>query len=170
MKITIGLLLVTLCITSCGDISNKEDEKTTTYYLIRHAEKDRSNPQEKNPHLIDTGKNRAIAWSKHFDSIPLDAVYSTDYHRTLETALPTAVKKRLEIEIYNPSKVYDSIFQSKTHHKKVLIVGHSNTTPQFANTILGKQQYSAIDDAENGLLFTIVLSKTDTVATVKKIN
>jgi len=36
--------------------AQKDSQTITTYYLIRHAEKDRSNPDNKNPHLTDKGR------------------------------------------------------------------------------------------------------------------
>ena len=37
-------------------------DTTTTYYLIRHAEKELSNPENKNPHLTQQGIERANNW------------------------------------------------------------------------------------------------------------
>lgn len=53
--------------------------KTTTFYFIRHAEKDRSDPTNKNPHLTKTGQLRANNWSAILHHIPFHVIYSTDY-------------------------------------------------------------------------------------------
>ena len=50
-------------------------------------------------------------------------------------------KKKLPILQYDPRKMYTEDFVTATKGKTVLIVGHSNTTPVFANKILGKEQY-----------------------------
>ena len=39
--------------------AQEKNERTTSVYFIRHAEKDRSNPDERNPHLTDQGIQRA---------------------------------------------------------------------------------------------------------------
>ncbi len=64
---------------------------TTTYYFIRHAEKvDNS----KNPDLSEIGIERAKLWNEIFSEINIDAIYSTDFKRTLQTVTPTATNKQ----------------------------------------------------------------------------
>ena len=46
-------------------------DKTTTYYLIRHAEKDRTNNMNKNPNLNSQGLLRAKKWTQYFKDIKL---------------------------------------------------------------------------------------------------
>ena len=82
-------------------------------------------------------------------------VLSTNYKRTLQTGAPIAGRKELSIENYNASNGFDDEFRKRTHGKRVLVVGHSNTTPQFVNEILGEEKYANIDDTENGALFIV---------------
>lgn len=132
-----------------------QDKAVTTYYLIRHAEKDRSDPSNSNPHLNQDGTERAIKWAEVFRDIPLDQVYSTDYNRTRQTASPIANSKKLEVMSYDAKKLFTKELQKSTNGKNVLFVGHSNTTPQFANMILEENKYENIDDSENGALFIV---------------
>ena len=145
-------------------------DKTTTYYLIRHAEKDRTNTTNKNPNLNSDGVIRAEKWAKNFENIKLDAVYSTDYNRTQQTAAPTAKSKGLIIQSYNPSKMYDSIFKKNTKGKTVLVVGHSNTTPVFANTILGQKKYKNMADNDNASLYIVTVFNDKKSSEIKKVN
>ena len=159
MRKILLLSLVILFTFSC-----KSDKKefvpntleTTVYYLIRHAEKDRSIKSD-DPELTEKGLERANNWVKIFADVNFDYIYSTDYKRTQQTALPTAKEKKLVIQSYDPNNLYDAIFKGKTKGKTVLIVGHSNTTPAFVNTILGKQEYQQIDDMDNGKLFIVTI-------------
>lgn len=144
--------------------------ETTTYYLIRHAEKNRTDKTNKNPNLNEEGLKRAQNWAKHFKNIKLDAVYSTDYNRTQQTAKPTAKSKNLEILSYNPRKMYDSIFQANTKGKTVLVVGHSNTTPAFANKILGIKKYENFSDTENGNLIIVTLNNDQKTSSIEIVN
>ena len=144
--------------------------KTTTYYLIRHAEKDRTNTTNKNPNLNSDGVIRAEKWAKNFENIKLDAVYSTDYNRTQQTAAPTAKSKGLIVQSYNPSKMYDSIFKKNTKGKTVLVVGHSNTTPVFANTILGQKKYKNMADNDNASLYIVTVVNDKKSSEIKKVN
>jgi len=145
-------------------VSFSQEEKTTedvvtTYYFIRHAEKQRQNPNDKNPHLTFDGYKRADNWAKVFKYVPLNAVYSTDYNRTKETAKPTADSKNLPILVYNPSNMYSESFQFNTKGKNVLIVGHSNTTPAFVNKILGQNRYKSMEDNNNSSLYIVTVIK-----------
>lgn len=132
-----------------------QSQEVTTYYLIRHAEKDVSDKSNRNPHLTEVGKKRALAWRSILKNVPFDKVYSTAYYRTQETAAPTAADQQLIVEDYDPRNLYNAAFQSATQGKTVLVVGHSNTTPVLANKILGKENYANIDESIHGNLYII---------------
>lgn len=151
----IGFFL--LAITACEDEKNKEIDKEpviSTYYLIRHAEKDRTNPENHDPELTQDGLDRAIRWAEIFDPIPLDAIYSTNYERTSMTAAPTSVKKNIDVNYYEPDMDVQA-FMLENEGANVLIVGHSNTTPAMVNKLLGIEKYNSMDDTDNGSLFIV---------------
>ncbi len=158
----ISIILYSTCIVS-------QENETTTYYLIRHAEKVRTDKTNKNPDLTEQGTSRAKNWSVVFESIDFDLIYSTNYNRTIQTATPTASKKQLKIQYYNPNNLYDADFKAKTKGKTVLVVGHSNTTPQFVNDILEKDVYGAIDDNNNDNLYIVTINGTIKNSTLLKI-
>lgn len=146
---------------SCKEAKKQETPTkviTSTYYFIRHAEKDRTDPTDKNPHLTEIGNARANHWSEILGEIKFDAVYSTDYNRTKETAQPTATKNNLEITLYDPKQIDAQAFLKENEGKTVLIVGHSNTTPAFVNKILGSNKYQDIDDSNNGNLYIVTIT------------
>lgn len=163
------LLVITFALPSCAQDSQNNQE-TTTYYFIRHAEKDRSDKTNKDPNLIQKGILRAAKWSLVFENIDFDAVYSTNYNRTKQTAQPTAEKKGLEVKIYDPRQLFSEAFANNTRGKTVLIVGHSNTTPAFVNAVLGAKKYDDIDDSNNANLYIVTISpsgeKSDTVLVI----
>ncbi|WP_420399960.1 histidine phosphatase family protein [Flagellimonas sp.] len=132
-----------------------EDPVISTFYFIRHAEKDRTDPENKDPELNQDGLNRAIRWAEVFDPIDLDAVYSTNYERTSMTAAPTSVKKNIPIKYYDPTSLDIEAFKSSNERLSVLVVGHSNTTPDFVNKMLGIDKYQSMDDTDNSSLFII---------------
>ncbi len=153
-KYTLLLLFVFTTLFSCTT------EETTTYYLIRHAEKVRTDATNRNPNLNDAGKKRAANWARYFKNIDVEVVYSTRYNRTIQTATPTAKQKNLPIQHYDPRKMYTENFAAATKGKTVLIVGHSNTTPVFANTILGEAKYKNMDDHDNASLYIVTIVGT----------
>lgn len=155
-------LLLALLFAFTSFSQNENIEERTTYYLIRHAEKDRSEKGIKNPHLTEKGLLRAQNWANTLKHVPFDAVYSTDYFRTLETAQPTADSNRLEISIYNPRNLDINKFKEETKGKTVLIVGHSNTTPMFVNKLIDTEKYEQIDDANNSNLYIVTLNGNKT--------
>lgn len=141
--------------------SKAQETETTTYYLIRHAEKNRLVTSDNNPNLKEKGVDRAVKWSKTFKHINFDYIFSTNYKRTIQTALPTAKSKNLEIQFYDPSDLYNEEFKTLTSGKTVLIVGHSNTTPLFVNKILGEEKYPEMDDRNNSDLYIITISENN---------
>lgn len=168
------LLTLILLIAFIGPVSAQEttaSNQTSTYYFIRHAEKDKSDKSNKNPDLIMEGVLRAAKWSLVFDNLKFDAVYSTDYNRTRNTAKPTAEKNGLDITIYDPRNIDVKTFLETTKGKTVLVVGHSNTTPMFVNSILGTKKYQSIDETNNANLYIVTVSSsgdiTDTLLVVE---
>ncbi len=129
----------------------------TTFYLIRHAEKDRSDPEALDPELNQKGLGRAMHWAEIVNEVPLDAIYTTDYERTSMTAAPTAVKQDITVQYYDPQTIDIERFKQDNQGKNVLVVGHSNTTPEMVNKLIGEERYPPMDDSDNGSLFIVTL-------------
>ena len=147
-----------------------KEPAVTTYYLIRHAEKDRSDKSNRNPHLTKKGLARADNWAKFFKDVKFDAVYSTDYNRTRETVLPTAKANDLELKFYDPRDIDLKAFLKETKGKTVLIVGHSNTTPFFANNLVGEKSYDMMADDNNGGLYIVSKTNSDSSSMLLQVN
>ena len=143
-------------------------DSLSTFYFIRHAEKDRSDPENIDPELSQKGLGRAMHWAEILDEVPIDAIYSTDYERTQMTAAPMAVKKNLTVQIYNPELIDIEQFKSDNLNKKVLVVGHSNSTPDFVNKLIGQEKYGQIDDNQNGSMFIVEI--VNGIATDMRLN
>ena len=94
MKKTLLVLLFLASLTSFA-------QEATTYYLVRHAEKDRTDKTNSNPELTQKGMQRAVQWSQVFKYVDFDAVYSTKYKRTVSTAKPTVIAQDLVVQFYN---------------------------------------------------------------------
>ena len=171
MKKLIPILLVVLfAFPSCKEHIEKNEDVIATYYLIRHAEKDRSDKTNRNPELTEEGLQRAENWAKHFKDLKFDAVYSTDYNRTKQTAMPTATANNVELQFYNPSDIKIEEFIKNTKGKTVLIVGHSNTTPKFANGLLGEEKYEDIADDNNANLYIVTITKNGKTSQLSIVN
>ena len=134
---------------------HQQQENMTTYYFIRHAEKDEQDPANKDPELTNAGKKRAAKWSEIFKEVKFDAIYSTDFARTRQTASAIAHSQGKTVRLYYPRMLNSPEFQEATKGKTILVVGHSNTTPAFVNAILGEKKYVDINEKENGALFIV---------------
>lgn len=152
------LIPLLVLFSSSVNAQSSSDPKGSTYYFIRHAEKDRSEASNNNPHLSEKGKQRAEKWSQVFAQIEFSAIYTTDYNRTRETAWPTAKNNNLELTLYKPGALNIEVFLEDTKGKTVLIVGHSNTIPTFVNTVLGHRKYEMIADDNNANLYIVTVT------------
>mgnify|MGYP002861990804 CR=1 FL=1 len=135
--------------------SQNLNEVCTSIFLIRHAEKVRDNSGDKNPHLNSDGVLRANKWRDVLKHIKFDRIYSTNLYRTLETAFPISKYNQLEIQTYLPSKGYYNQFLELNKGKTILVVGHSNTTPEFVNSLIKNNFYKDISDDNNGNLYYV---------------
>lgn len=162
------LFLITIAMTACNFNTSANPEKSstgktdpsqapTTYYFIRHAEKDTSDPANKDPELAEEGVKRAEKWAEVFKDVTFDLIYSSDYKRTRSTAKKIADSQNTDVKIYNASKLNDDSFKANTKGKTVLVVGHSNTNPAFVNYILEEKKYPDIPETESGSLFIVTV-------------
>lgn len=150
--------------------SESEKLETSTYYFIRHAEKDLSNPDNPNPDLTAEGLQRAQKWRQILSHVRFDAVYSTDLIRTRKTAQPIAETQELSIQLYNHKDLEYKEFLEDTRGKTVLVVGHSNSTPKFVNWFVGYDKYEEIDEKQYGYLFQVTLVGDKVSETLLEIN
>ena len=173
IKTIVLLIAVLTLVAACkesGKINVAEKENISVYYFIRHAEKDRSDPTNKNPSLTIQGLERANKWAVFFKDKNIAAVYSTNYIRTQQTALPIAKEQNIEIINYTTKELISEKFIANNKGKNIVIVGHSNTTPELVNILLGEKKYEDISDSENNNLFVVTLNKNKTTAKTQKVN
>ena len=159
MKKILSALFVMLWMTPI-QAQSPTDSKVSSFYFIRHAEKDTSNPADRDPDLVMEGVLRAARWSSIFNRIDFDIIYSTDYKRTRNTALPIAEQKKLPLTFYSPNG-FDSVdFVKNNFGKTVLIVGHSNTVPAMVNALIGEKQYKQIKEINYTNLYIINITES----------
>ena len=143
----IFLLVIILFLASC---------KTTTYYVVRHAEKEAANTMTNDVPLSAEGRQRAEALKDVLLDKKIQSIYSTNYLRTKSTAQPLAEAKNIVIQMYDPR---DTGFVSRVkslHGGDVLIVGHSNTVDDIVNKLEGKTVIPGdLPESEYGDLFVV---------------
>lgn len=142
-----------------GDlIAQPQTNEITTFILVRHAEK---LDDSQNPDLSSDGYERVDLLARMMSEIEFNAVYSTFFIRTMETARVVAQQNHLEIvyyELENPEAVTTD-WLDKHRGESVLVAGHSNTIPLFANALLGREHFTEIfEESDYGNILIITIS------------
>jgi hypothetical protein len=81
------LIAAAVLLNACAGLDSTPQGKTTTIYVVRHAEPDFKDPDRP---LTDKGRARAEKLVPHFAGIPITHVYSTHTDRTRDTVAPLA--------------------------------------------------------------------------------
>ena len=139
---------------------DQSTEECSNIYLIRHAEKVRSDKSDRDPDLNNKGFLRAENWKNYFFNKDISKIYSTNYKRTVKTVKPLAENKNLEIIIYSPDDVVYQDFLDSSVGENTIVVGHSNTIPNFVNNLINEDYYDQIDDLTNSNLYIVSLCKS----------
>jgi broad specificity phosphatase PhoE len=142
---------------------------STTVILVRHAEK--AAEPAADPPLTAAGARRAEALVELVKDAGVNAIYSTQFARTRQTAAPLAEKLGIPVEILDarapshPRMVADSVL-SKHRGQTVLVVGHSNTVPAIV-AALGAPQPAEICDADYDNVFVVTVPAVGAASVVR---
>lgn len=151
-------LLIVLAFFFVGQ-QNIYAQKTTKIWVVRHAEKDTSDPKDRDPDLSPVGKERAEALAKYLKGVKLDSIFSTNYKRTKLTGYPTADKIGLAIKTYDPAaqKEFAQGLIKNAQGKKMLIIGHSNTVQEILVAFGATKPVKELTDDDYDYIFTLTL-------------
>jgi phosphohistidine phosphatase SixA len=136
----------------------EESKTVTTFVLIRHAEKESDGT--KDPALTAEGRQRAQDLAQLLSQANISAIYSTPFQRTRQTVQMLAKDHQLEILEYDPFE--ETVIQEMINRHPgglVVISGHSNTTPQFVNQLIGEERYPQLDESDYGNIFMVTTEK-----------
>ena len=151
---TIACLL--LCaLAACATMPTKDVATTTTFVVVRHAEK--ASDDARDPPLSETGETRARSLARLLADSPLTAVYATGFQRTQQTARPSADAHGIRITIYDaqlPATALAAQLRAAHAHGTVLVVGHSNTVPDIVAALSG-QPVDAMSDDQYDLVYRV---------------
>jgi len=149
-----------------------ESQATTTLIFVRHAEKAES-PAD-NPGLSEAGQRRAAELARQLvdadvvSGVGVDAVYSTSYRRTVETAKPVADALDLPVLTYDAAdtEAVISTIVREYKGKIVLVVGHSNTVPELIANMGASKDVPPIAENEFDNIYLVTIpwfGKTKTI-------
>ena len=133
----------------------QNNSSTFTLYLVRHAEKELSSENPKDPPLTPCGEQRAASLEVFLSAVPIEAVYSSDYTRTRDTAKPLAEKRKLTTQIYNPKSPQETAAMLLARRQNALVVGHSNSTPELVGALIG-EKLQEMDESIYNRIYQVV--------------
>jgi len=121
--------------------------------LVRHAERQSSGAD---PSLTAAGKRRAALLATMFAGSGVTAIFTSDAGRTKQTAAPLAAKVGV-----TPRQIDDSTAAARAQILAggacVVVVGHSNTVPEFIEALGGPSDVE-IDDHEFDRMFVLTVT------------
>ena len=148
-----------------------ESQATTTMIFVRHAEKALIPVDD--PGLSPEGEARAAELARQLvdaDVVAgIDAIYSTPYRRTVETAQPIANALGLPINHYSPDDDDEETVDGMVRDHKgkiILVVGHSNTLPALIAALGASKNVPPIAEMEYDNIYLISIpwfGKTKTI-------
>ena len=142
----------------CASVAFAAAAPITTVILVRHAEKSGATGDVP---LSQAGLERANELVRVLASTSIAAIYVTPYLRTEQTAGPLATAHHLQPVVIEANDVYAKNVASAIlrDHKgeTVVVIGHSNTTPNVI-TALGISNPPSIPDEQYDELFVVWLA------------
>ncbi len=144
--------------------NSAEPTGPTTVFLVRHAEKVRGPAAGDDPALTEAGLHRSRALAQTLSQAGIDAIYTTQWRRTVETGAKLAEALNLEPKVIRTDsdfieKMRELLLEEKA--RRIVVVGHSDTTPALARA-LGADQAPDIADDDFDDLYQIVVSDEGT--------
>jgi broad specificity phosphatase PhoE len=139
----------------------------TTVFLVRHAEKAASPPED--PPLVEAGSARSQDLARTLGKAGIKAIYTSQFLRTRLTAEPLAkllgiasTTMPLKMSAANPrevsqesvKEVVEKIYQRPG--ESALVVGHSNSIPEVIRA-LGGDVVPKIDEKEFDDIFIVTV-------------
>ena len=147
-----------------------ESQATTTVIFVRHAEK--ATVPADDPGLSPAGERRVAELTRQLRDADvvagIDAVYSTPFRRTEETARPIADALGLPINSYDAAdtEAIMELIVKKHKGKIILVVGHSNTLPLLMGNMGASKKVPAIAENEYDNIYIVSIpwfGKTKTI-------
>jgi broad specificity phosphatase PhoE len=147
-----------------------ESQATTTMIFVRHAEKDLS--IEDDPPLTAAGRARVAELTRQLvdaDVVAgIDAIYSTPFKRTRQTAEPLAARLGIPINAYDPEDNDAVLSKILRDHKGkiILVVAHSDTIASLIADLGASKKVPPIAENEYDNLYLVSIpwfGKTKTI-------
>ncbi len=152
------LLILSIGFSSCQAQTTNDQ---TVIFLHRHAEQHfppyKEDPPD--PDLNNAGKARAQLLKRTLESVGITEIFSTQRKRTIQTASPLAEQLGLEIQIYDGGDLESFANQLKTKKGRILVSGHSNTTPEMVSLLGGDPGEPINEKTQFDRIYVLIMEK-----------
>lgn len=128
----------------------------TTLILVRHAERIEPGPANDDPHLTPAGLSRAKTLARVLKQAGINAIYTSRFVRTKETAKPLGTQLGLSPKEATEAVDLRNHIASDNQGQTVLVVGHTDTLPALMN-LFQENSGQAIADHEFDNMFVVTL-------------
>jgi len=128
--------------------------QTTEVWVVRHAEKDKKNPEDKDPNLSDEGRIRAGDLATFLKKTKFDVAFSTPYKRTHQTLDSLIIPK--VINYNDPKSLVDSVKKNYAG-KTIIVAGHSNTILEIIEAFGGKRPKEMLTEDDYDYIFRLTI-------------
>ncbi len=145
---------------------------TTTVFVMRHAEKMASNPQDKDPPLSPAGEARALELARHFGQAPkgqgLDSIIVSEFRRTQDTVRPLANRLSIPVIVMPAHDPAGAARRALAENRggRVLIVGHSDTVPEIVKQLSGVD-VGPMSETEYGIVYLVAVPRFSRAAVTR---
>lgn len=158
--VTLVLYAATLAPAAAQPAGSAAPDPVTTIIVVRHAEK---MDDGADPALSAAGEARAAALAGALQHAGVTAIYTTQFRRTRDTAVPLARRIGVTPTLMeagggagsHASAVAERVL-AEARGSTAVIVGHSNTVPDIVRA-LGGPDVGAIADDEYMHLFVLLV-------------
>ena len=166
LLLAVALAVVSVAAVPLVPAAAPDGQEATVIYLVRHAEKVMDHEEDPgNPPLTEAGAARAEDLVRVLGDAGVTRIFSSEYERTLATARPLAARLDLEVEAYNPRDLEGFAAQLREMTGRIVVSGHSNTTPELVG-FLGGEPGEPIVDAEYDRLYVLTIQADGQVTTL----
>jgi phosphohistidine phosphatase SixA len=133
-------LLVPALLADSPPPPSEEPAKPVTVILLRHAEKEVTAADDRDPALSEVGVERAEALSLLFVKAGVTHLFSSQFRRTKSTLEPLAGALGLDVEVIDArnARRQIAILRALPPGSVAVVAGHSNTVPAFVAALGGE--------------------------------
>lgn len=136
-------------------------------FLVRHAERAdagmaAATTMATDPDLSDAGRARAETLATMLKDARITAIFTTEYKRTQQTAVPLAKRLGIQPQTISAKDAEGLVAKVKAAGGNVLVIGHSNTIPDVLKR-LGVEIPVKIGDGDYDDLFVVTAGQKPTM-------